>query len=205
MSCRFLPSARVSVFSVAPLWSRVVAVGQPAKAASAGSAPPAWFGPPLLPSVARGVFRPFRDPPEALSDVGRADARSAEINRPAGVARSFQVSRYKVEPTETVLARNLLAKDNWRAALVDEVEPVRPEVPLVSSPASLACRAERLARAGSGPHASRVGPSCPAKGKAPASDASEEVALVVAAQFVWVDIPYVPLVHVARCDMPSRD
>ncbi|MFY8105969.1 MAG: hypothetical protein ACOVKO_03570 [Elstera sp.] len=31
-------------------------VSQPAKAASAGTAPPAWFGPPLLPSVARGVF-----------------------------------------------------------------------------------------------------------------------------------------------------
>src|SRR5574340_630881 len=31
-------------------------VFQPANAASAESAPPAWFGPPLLPSVARGVF-----------------------------------------------------------------------------------------------------------------------------------------------------
>jgi hypothetical protein len=110
-----------------------IGVGQPAIAASAGNAPPAWFGPPFDPSVARGVFhvvshatRPSRafsgtfrhsDPsfqsrvvgvghpnkPEALSDVRRADARSAQISRPAGVARSFQVSLYKVEPTEAVL------------------------------------------------------------------------------------------------------
>ena len=39
------------------LWSRVVGVGHPASAVSAGRAPPVWFGPPLLPSVARGVFR----------------------------------------------------------------------------------------------------------------------------------------------------
>jgi len=33
----------------------------------------------------------------------RAEARSAGIDRPDGVARSFQVSVYKVEPTEAVL------------------------------------------------------------------------------------------------------
>jgi hypothetical protein len=40
--------------------SRVLGVAQPVNAASADSAPPAWFGPPLLPSVARGVFQPTR-------------------------------------------------------------------------------------------------------------------------------------------------
>jgi hypothetical protein len=55
-----------------------------------------------------------------LSDVGRTDARSAGIDRPAGVSRSFQVSLYKVKPSEAVFARNLLAKDDWRAALRDE-------------------------------------------------------------------------------------
>jgi hypothetical protein len=39
--------------------SRVEGVAHPATfAASAGSAPPAWFGPPFEPSVARGVFQP---------------------------------------------------------------------------------------------------------------------------------------------------
>ncbi len=75
-------------------------------------------------SVAFGVGHPHK--PEPLSDVGRPDARSAQISRPDGVARSFQVSRYKVEPAEAVLARNLLAKDDWRVALVDEMKPVRP-------------------------------------------------------------------------------
>jgi hypothetical protein len=56
----------------------------------------------------------------------RADARSAEIDRPAGVARSFQVSLYKVEPSEAVLARNLLAKDDGRATLLDEPVKGRP-------------------------------------------------------------------------------
>jgi hypothetical protein len=35
-----------------------VGVAHPVIAASAGKAPPAWFGPPLLPSVDRGVFQP---------------------------------------------------------------------------------------------------------------------------------------------------
>jgi hypothetical protein len=58
--------------------------------------------------------------------VWRADARSAEIDRPAGVARSFQVRLNKVEPAETVLARNLLSRDVRRAALLDEIVEVRP-------------------------------------------------------------------------------
>jgi hypothetical protein len=58
--------------------------------------------------------------------VGRAEARSAGIDRPDGVARSFQVSLYKVEPVKTVLACNLLAKDDWRAALFDEIVEVGP-------------------------------------------------------------------------------
>jgi hypothetical protein len=65
-------------------------------------------------------------PVEALSDVGRAEARRAGINRPEGVARSFHVSLYKVEPTKAVFACNLLASDDWRAALLDEIVEVRP-------------------------------------------------------------------------------
>jgi hypothetical protein len=59
-------------------------------------------------------------PVQPLSDVRCADARSAEIECCAGVARAFQVSLYKVEPAETVDACNLLSKDDWRAALLDE-------------------------------------------------------------------------------------
>jgi len=109
--------------------------------------------------------------------VGRPDARSADILSPEGVIRSFQVSLYKVEPTEAVLARDLLAKDFWRTADVDEVEPVRPEVPLVRSPASSACRAERLAGTRTSPDGPVIWPSGASKGIAPDSYSGESMEL----------------------------
>ena len=55
------PHARTSILrlkSLLPLpGDPAIGVGHPAIAASADNAPPAWFGPPLLPSVARGVFQ----------------------------------------------------------------------------------------------------------------------------------------------------
>jgi hypothetical protein len=56
----------------------------------------------------------------------RAEARSAQIGRPEGPARSFHVSAYKVEPSEAVFARNLLSKDDCRSALFDEMEESGP-------------------------------------------------------------------------------
>ena len=41
-------------------------------------------------------------PVQPLPDVRRTEARSAGINRPAGVTRTFQVSLYKVEPSKAV-------------------------------------------------------------------------------------------------------
>jgi len=61
-------------------------------------------------------------PVEPLPDVVRAEARSAGINRPAGVGLAFQVRANKVEPTEAVSTRNLLAKDCDRALGADEME-----------------------------------------------------------------------------------
>jgi hypothetical protein len=60
--------------------------------------------------------------------MGRAEARSAEIERPEGVVRSFQVSLNKVEPSESVTARNLLSKDWYVTSLcmLDEMEPRWP-------------------------------------------------------------------------------
>jgi len=109
--------------------------------------------------------------------VRRTEAASRQISRPCGVARSFQVSEYSVEPVEAVLARNLLSKDDWRAALCDEPMEVRPEVPLVVEPLALARRAERLAGAGAGPDRAVVGPSGEAEGVAPDADPCEEMAL----------------------------
>ena len=116
-------------------------------------------------------------PVQAVSDVRGTDARSRERHRPEGVVQGFQVILNKVDPRICVLARNLLSKDDWRAALADEVVPRRPEVPLVSKPSSFACRAERLARTGTGPNRSIVWPAGEAKCVAPNADAGEEVAL----------------------------
>jgi len=60
---------------------------------------------------------------QSLPDVRRPEARSAQIRRPDGVTRSFQVSRNNVEPSKSVLRRNLLAKNCVRAALAYEPEP----------------------------------------------------------------------------------
>ena len=73
-------------------------------------------------SRADGVTHPV----ESLSDVRRTEARSAGIDRPECVARTFHVSLYKVEPSESVFARNLLAKADWRAALADEMVEIWP-------------------------------------------------------------------------------
>jgi hypothetical protein len=134
-------------------------VGQPAshttRPSSAFSGTLTFGLPPSFQSRVVGVGHPV----QSLSDVRRTDARSAQIGCPSGVARCFQVSAYKVEPSKTVLARNLLSKDDWRAALADEVVECGPQVPLVSKPNAFACRGERLTRAATCPHWSLVRPS----------------------------------------------
>jgi len=65
-------------------------------------------------------------PPKPLSDLGGADARSAQIGGPDGISQCFQVSAYSGEPFTSSFARNLLSKDDWRAALRDEAEEGRP-------------------------------------------------------------------------------
>lgn len=95
---------------------------------------------------------------QPLSDVRRTDARSAQIGRPDGVLRAFQVSPNKVEPSEAVFARNLLSKHNWRPALRQEVKERWPQMPLVIKPQPLACRAERLAGATARPNSTIVRP-----------------------------------------------
>jgi hypothetical protein len=73
-------------------------------------------------------------PEESLPEMRGADPRSAQIRRPDGVTLSFQVNLYKVEPRESRAARNLLSKDDCRAALRDEAEERWPEVSFVIGP-----------------------------------------------------------------------
>jgi hypothetical protein len=161
--------------------SLVVVVTQPASCVLVCK-----FSPPCRPCVPApvelllvGVGQPLSNKPEALADVRGADARSAQICRPDGVARCFQVSAYSVEPAEAVLARNLFSKDDWRAALIDEHMKRGPEVALVGKPGFFSGGAKGLAGAGASPDRSIVGPSGETEGVGPDADACEEVALGV--------------------------
>jgi hypothetical protein len=52
--------------------------------------------------------------------MGRTETTSRGNCRPDGVAFTFQVILYKVEPSLSCFACNLLAKDALRQALLDE-------------------------------------------------------------------------------------
>jgi hypothetical protein len=107
--------------------------------------------------------------------VRRTDARSAGIENPDGVTRSFQVRANNVEPLESVRARNLLAKDDVRRSLGDESEPNRPEVTLVIELLPLSRAAERLAGTRARPHGRVRGPARELERVVPAPDPGEEV------------------------------
>lgn len=197
--------------------SRLLAVGQPAKVATCGNETVA-----LLPSgrfpvglASFAICDPLAFPTvglgqpvsggkvDALSDVRAPEARSAQICRCEGVARCFHVSRYKVEPIER--ARNLLSKDDWRAALRDEPVPDRPEVSLVVEALLLPRSAEGLAGARAGPDRATIGPSGDTKGSAPDADPGEEVALSKSSKFICADIEDAPFVDHAGRDMACGD
>ena len=126
-------------------------------------------------SEAVGVGQPV----ESLPDVRCPDAVCAQYRSPAGVAFSFQVSTYSIEPPFPNRAFNLFAKHSVRAALRDEIVEHGPEVAGVFGAALLASGGERLAGAASGPHGPVLRPSGELESVGPASDPGEEVALDV--------------------------
>jgi hypothetical protein len=70
--------------------------------------------------------------------VRRSDTASWQYGRPNGETFRFQVMRHGVEPVIPNCSRNLLSKNDCRAALADETEPTRPKVPLVGATLPLA-------------------------------------------------------------------
>jgi len=184
--------------------SVLVVVGQPVSNAACFSASPPFRPGGILspvPSFARGVGHPI----VPVSDVRRTDARRRERDTPEGVTHGFQVSVYKVDPYIDVFARNLLSNDDCRLALRDEVPKSWPEVPLVSKPSALACRAERLARTGTGPNRSIVAPTGTPERKGPDADTGKKMALRELAEIVWLYIFNAPGVDHAGGDVAGRD
>lgn len=78
-------------------------------------------------------------------------------------------------------------------------------MPLVSSPSSFACRAERLAGTTPGPDWFVVPPSCESKRVAPDSDAREKMTLRISGEVAGVNVADVALIYVARRNVAGRD
>lgn len=130
----------------------------------------------------------------------RSEARSAQISRPKGVTRRFQISRYSIEPFKSVRAANLFANDDWRAALADEVSEIRPQVSFVSLSQAFASAAKRLAWATAGPDGSVNGPAGDLEGIGPAGNSGKEMALVESHQVSWPNVE-----DAARINSAFRD
>ena len=76
-----------------------------------------------------------------------ADRESRNIDRPPGVASSFQISSNSIEPCVPSLASNLLSHDDRGSAGGDEAMEVGPEVTGIVNSGAFACDRERLAGA----------------------------------------------------------
>lgn len=109
--------------------------------------------------------------------VRRADARSAQIGGPDGIAQRFHVSANSGEPRPSRATRNLLSKDDWRSELFNEVSPDGPKVSRIRVSAPLPRDTERLARTGPCPNRGGVGHPRKTQGVGPSPHAGEEVRL----------------------------
>jgi hypothetical protein len=69
----------------------------------------------------------------------------AQYRLPNGVAFTFQVCLYSIEPLEANCLVNLFAKNRVRSSLPDEIEEGGPEVSLVGLSELPSCAGERLA------------------------------------------------------------
>jgi hypothetical protein len=163
--------------------------------------PPSKVRTPLSASAAVGVGHPV----QSVADVRRTDARRRKRDGPEGVTQGFQVSLYKVDPRPDSRACNLLSNDDWRRALLDEPGKTWPQMPWVRKPSSSACRAERLARTGTGPNRSIIGPAGLTQGIGPNADSGEEMALCEFAQVIRVHILDRSFIDNAWRDMSGAD
>ena len=124
-------------------------------------------------------------PEQPLTEVRSTDAVCAQYDMPKGVAFSFHVSTYSIEPTMSNRAFNLLTKDCVRATDSDEAEEGGPEVSLVLGAETFSCDAERLTGTGPCPHWPVCGPSCELEGETPSGYPCKKVTLDISFEFMW--------------------
>src|SRR6185437_6178395 len=77
-------------------------------------------------------------------------------------------------------------------------------MPLIVKPSAFTCRAERLARAGTGPYGPSA-PACKLEGVGPTAETCEEMALGESGEFVGSHILDTPSVHDAGRDVAGVD
>src|ERR1035438_4712518 len=116
--------------------------------------------------------------------MGRSEARSAEIDRPAGVTRIIQVRLNKVEPSESVNRRDLFAKAYDRSSCFDEPKELWPKMPFVVERFAFAGRAEGLAGARPRPDFA-VSPSRKIEGVVPYCNSAEEMRSFESFEVFW--------------------
>lgn len=144
-------------------------------------------------------------PEQSLPDMGRADPRSAQIGGRVGIAQSFQVSAYSIDPEPASRARNLFPKDDCRAAVADEPAELRPKVTRVRRPEPFPGDTERLAGATPRPDRSLIRPTGEPERVGPTSNPGKKVALHESDQVAWFDIINTPFIHGPWSDQVGAD
>jgi hypothetical protein len=137
--------------------------------------------------------------------MGRANARSTQTGGPTSISQCFQISAYSGEPFTSIRARNLLSKDDCRAALGDKVVKSGPKVPFIGFTLSLSRARKRLTWTGAGPNSAVIGPPGEPERVGPSADASKEVALEISVKLSCPDIGDVPLINFARRNVSGFD
>ena len=134
-------------------------------------------------------------PIQPLSLMRGTDAVCAQYNTPAGVAFSFHVSIYSIEPTMLNCIFNLFAKDIFRAALFDEIEEGWPQIPLIGKPFLLSGGTECLTGARACPDRTVCIPSGKLQRVTPSGDAGEKVTLGKSSKVIWCNICDTPFIN----------
>jgi hypothetical protein len=82
--------------------------------------------------------------PQPVPPVRRPDTASWHNGGPDGISTGLQVSAHSGEPFPSILARNLLSKQDCRTALGDEAVKSGPEVSFVGMATPLSSDRKRL-------------------------------------------------------------
>ncbi len=118
----FVPTM-LPISAGSPLGSSPEAAAKPFKRSSVALAPLRCLRPPVV-SATVGVGH--TEPVETLTLLWRVNGLSREIDRPAGVADTVQISGDSIEPSIPSRSRNLLSHDDRGPEGAEEAEKVGP-------------------------------------------------------------------------------